>query len=151
MLFFYWNLLNCITENIIFDVGLCGWLFTYYRFFNSSFFIEFDYTFSICYKILPYYFYYYCILIRIDRLSGLLFLCPLYFFPYTLLSSYLLLLLLCLISFLLFPCASVWKTLVHEFHISCNHWMVHTSFFPIVYNYKCAFWVQCDKVEMLMR
>ena len=36
------------------------------------------------------------------------FLCPLCFFPYSRLSSYLLRLFLYLISFLLFPCASVW-------------------------------------------
>ena len=47
---------------------------------------------------------------------------PLYFFPYSLFSSYLLPLLLCLISFFLFLYAQVVrKTLVHEFHISNSH------------------------------
>ena len=36
-----------------------------------------------------------------------IFSCPLYFFPCSRISSYLLF--LCLISFLLFPCASVWE------------------------------------------
>ena len=47
-----------------------------------------------------------------------LFSCPLYFSPYLHLSSYLPHLFLCLISFLLFPCASARKTLLHEFVIS---------------------------------
>ena len=51
------------------------------------------------------------------------------------LSSYLLPLFLCLISFLLFPCAGVWKTLVHEFHISYGHteWYLHFSRVEIVF------------------
>ena len=45
-----------------------------------------------------------------DRLGrrAFFFSCPPYLFPYSLLSTYALLL-LCLISFLLFPCASVWE------------------------------------------
>ena len=43
-----------------------------------------------------------------DMPSGHLFLCQLYFFPYSRLSSYLLLF-LCLFSFLQFPFASVWE------------------------------------------
>ena len=44
------------------------------------------------------------------RLLDLFLLCPLYFFPYSRLSSYLFLLqVLCLISSLRFPCASVWE------------------------------------------
>ena len=50
-----------------------------------------------------------------------LFQCPLYFFPYSRLSSHLLALSLCRISFLQFPQANIWKkTLVHEF-ISWSH------------------------------
>ena len=45
-----------------------------------------------------------------DKPSGLLFFsCPLYFFPYSRLSSVCLRLSHYLISFLLFPCASVWE------------------------------------------
>ena len=60
--------------------------------------IEFHYTFSISYQILPYYVYYCCILIRYF-LS-----CPLYFFPYSrtpLFLPYLNSSSVCLISFLL--------------------------------------------------
>ena len=46
---------------------------------------------------------------------------PLCFFPCSRLSSYRLSLFLCLISFLLFPRAGVWETLVHEFSISYSH------------------------------
>ena len=61
-------------------------------------------SFLIFYKIILYYVYYYCILIRYSgRPSGLR------FFPYSRLSSYLLRLFLYLISFLLFPCSSVWE------------------------------------------
>ena len=57
-----------------------------------------------------------------DRPSGHLFLsCPLYFFQYSSVSYYLLLLFHNLISFLLFPFTSVWETLVHEFLISYSH------------------------------
>ena len=57
-----------------------------------------------------------------------------FFFPHFAsfpnLSSYLLRLFLCLISFLLFPCLSVWETLVHEFPIFYSHteWYI-SSFF----------------------
>ena len=63
-----------------------------------------------------------------------IFSCPLYFFPCSRISSYLLF--LCLISFLLFPCAMFGKTLVHEFLISYSHteWL---SFFRQC-NYKCT-------------
>ena len=44
-----------------------------------------------------------------DRPAGLFFLSRFCFFPYSRLSSYLLRQFLCLISFLLFPCASVWE------------------------------------------
>ena len=45
--------------------------------------------------------------------------CPLFFFPFSRLSSYLLLLFLHLIFILAVPKREVnWKTLVHEFHIS---------------------------------
>ena len=45
------------------------------------------------------------------------------YFPYSLFTSHLLPFVLCLISFLLFPCASVWKycTFVDEFHVSYGH------------------------------
>ena len=56
-----------------------------------------------------------------ERLWHLFFMCPLYFFPYSHLSPYLLHLFLCLISFLLFPCASVWEILVHVFQVSYSH------------------------------
>ena len=68
-----------------------------------------------------------------SRLSSylLLLLCfsfPLYFCPYSRLSSYLLLL-LCLISFCCTQEEMFGKTLVHEFHISCSHTEWYTSFF----------------------
>ena len=44
-----------------------------------------------------------------DRPSGLVLFVPLCFFPCSRLSSYYLRLSLCLISFLLFPCVSVWE------------------------------------------
>ena len=55
--------------------------------------------------------------------------CPRCFFPYSRFSSYLLRLFLYLISFSLFPCASVCgKTLVHEFPISYRpYWMVPSA------------------------
>ena len=64
--------------------------------------MNFIVLFSISYEILQYIVYYYCILIRQWKAVGL----PLYFFPYSRLSSYLLRLSLYLISFLLFTCAS---------------------------------------------
>ena len=85
-----------------------GGCFVIFRLFKSIFLIEFHSNFSISYKILTNYVYYYCILIRIVQAVGTFFSCPLCFFPYSRLSSYLLRLFLYLISFLLFPCASVW-------------------------------------------
>ena len=44
-----------------------GWIIFNFSIVQADFvflLIEFIYTFSISYKILPYYFYYYCILIR---------------------------------------------------------------------------------------
>ena len=64
--------------------------------------IEFHSTFSISFKIL-YYVNYYCIWLGSDRPSDFFFSCPLCFFPYLCLSSYLLPVFLYLISFLLFP------------------------------------------------
>ena len=57
--------------------------------------------------------------------------CHLYFFPYSRLSSYLLRLPLCLISFLLFHARVFEKTLVHEFHISYSNteWSLFFSLF----------------------
>ena len=65
----------------------------------------------------------------IFRPSGLHFSCPLFLFIISLFSAYILPLFLCLISFSLFPCASVGKTLVPEFRISCCHteWSLHFS------------------------
>ena len=54
---------------------------------------------------------------------------PLCFFPCPRLSSYLLRLSLCLISFLLFPCEVFWKTLVHEFRLSYSHTEWYFPFF----------------------
>ena len=67
-------------------------------------------TFSISYKLIPYYVHLllYFHLIVIGRWD-FFFSCPLYFFPYSHFFSYLLRLFLYLISFLLFPCASVWE------------------------------------------
>ena len=57
-----------------------------------------------------------------DRPSGLFFLSsPLYFFPYSHLSSYLLLLFLYLFIFCCFHVQVCGKTLVHELHISYSH------------------------------
>ena len=78
--------------------------------------IEFHYPFSISYKILPHFVYYYCISIRnvIGR-RDFFYSCLLYFFCVRCYSCPLscpplivcLRLSHCLISFLLFPCASV--------------------------------------------
>ena len=80
--------------------------------------IEFHCTFSISDKILPYYVYYYCILLFCGRQLELTFSVP----------SFLLSLLMplfsssvYLISFLLFPCASDVKTLASELPISYIH------------------------------
>ena len=55
------------------------------------------------------------------------------FFPYSRLSSYLLLLFFCLILFFLFSCASVRETLVQEFLISCSHTEWYTLLFSFWY------------------
>ena len=86
-----------------------------------------------------------------DRPSGLLFiLCLLYFFPYSRLCSFLLLLFLCLISFLLFPCASVWENTrtVHEFPISYCHIEWYLFFSPQC-NYKCSMCIRSEKLEIV--
>ena len=77
-------------------------------------------------------------LLGCDRLTDLFYLCTLCFFPYSRHSSYHLRLFLCLISFLLFICASVWETLVHESPISCSHteWYLHLSRYEIAYQPK---------------
>ena len=115
-------------------------------------------TFSIAQKILPYYVYKYfpprgqwmdyksrlvrkfihCFGAQRPRgkiglsyslvLWDFIFSCPLYLFPCSRISFYLLLF-LCLISFLLFPCASFGKTLVHEFLISYSHTDMILDFF----------------------
>ena len=64
------------------------------------------------------YYYFYMVVIGV---WDLFFSCPLFFFAYSRLSSYVLRLFLYLVSFLLFPCASVWETLLHEFLISYSH------------------------------
>ena len=71
-------------------------------------------TFSISYKILPYYVYYFHILLGCDRLSGLLFL-----MPASLLTFF-------VRFFILFhSCCTheqvIGKTLFHEFPISYSH------------------------------
>ena len=97
----------------------------FFSFFDSSIqfcflLIEFHCTFSISFKMPPYYAYYYCILIRCDRPSGYLFFVPALLI--SLLKPSLLTFFLCLsISFWLFSCASVWKTLLGEYHNSCCH------------------------------
>ena len=90
--------------------GEGGW-FEIFRLFKFLFFIN-----SISLYFFPYLVkYYHFMFINIvfwlgkDRLIGLLSSCPLYFFPYSRLSSFSLRLFNCLISFLLFPCASVWE------------------------------------------
>ena len=63
----------------------------------------------LSYKILTNYVYYYCILIRIEAVGTFFFRASFSAYKsYSLFSSYLLLL-LCLISFLLFPCANIWE------------------------------------------
>ena len=57
--------------------------------------------------------------------------CPLCFFPYSRLSSYHLRLSLCLVSFLLFPCASVWEnTRAWVPHVLKPYWMAPSFFSP---------------------
>ena len=73
--------------------------------------IEFHCTFSISYKMLQFFglllLYF---LIRMWYAVWISFFsCLLCFFPYSRLSSYILRLFLYLISFLLFPCSSVWE------------------------------------------
>ena len=70
--------------------------------------IKFHYTFSFFFiKFYNIMFIIIELWLGCDRPSGLFFSCPLCFFPSSLLSSYLLRLFLYLISFLVFPCASV--------------------------------------------
>ena len=73
-------------------------------------------------------------LVVIGRRAFFCFPCQLYFFPNSLLSSlYPLLLFLCLISFLLFPCASVWENTrawVPHFLLPCCRMVL--VFFPKV-------------------
>ena len=89
-----------------------GGSFFVFRLFKSIFsflLIEFPVIFSSFYEILQYYVYYYCILIRRDGPSGLLF----FFVPVLLISILTRLFLpsriFLYISFLLFPSASVWE------------------------------------------
>ena len=76
-----------------------------------SLLIEFHYTFSISYKILPYHVYYHVLYFDEDMIGRRNFFCscPLYFFTCSRLSSYHLHLSLSLMSLLLFPCSSVWE------------------------------------------
>ena len=92
--------------------GEGGWFF--FPFFDCSspfcFLLnEFHCTFCISYKMLPCY----VLLLYFDEVvigcRDFFLSCLLCFFPYSRLSSYLLRLFLYLISFLLFPCASVWE------------------------------------------
>ena len=76
---------------------------------SSSFYLllmKLHCIFSISYKIQPHYVYFIIFWLRRYRPSEL-FLCLLWFFPYSRLSF--ILLFLCHISFLLVPCACVWE------------------------------------------
>ena len=130
----YWiGIVNlCNTAVIVFClVHLSGGGWSIFKF--SIVLVHFIYfqlyfycTFSKSYKILPnlqYFVYYCCILIRWWLAVGTYFFlsCPLYFFSYFPLSSYLLRLFLYLVSFLLFPCASVWENTRARVHISASH------------------------------
>ena len=65
-----------------------------------------------------------------------IFLCPLYFFPCSCIYSYVLLF-LCLISFLLFLCASVWEnTRTWVPHLIHSYLMILP--FSDTFNYKCT-------------
>ena len=102
-----------------------GWMISHFSIVQVHLF--FVNCISIFDKLFPFLIKYYHIMfinlfsLGSDRLSRLLFPYPLYFFPFSLFSSSLLILFLCLISFLLFPWADVWKTLVHEYNISYTH------------------------------
>ena len=84
--------------------------FSFFNCFKSILFfvIEFGCTSSISYKIIYYVYYYYILVWLWWAVLTSFFLCPICFFPYSRLFSYLLRLILYLISFLLFPSASVW-------------------------------------------
>ena len=127
----------------------------YYSFLDGSnpfrfLLIEFHCTFSISYKK-PTNYVWYIIVFWLGqfRPCGLLFLsCPLYFFPYWRLSSYLLPLFLYLISFLLFPCASVWEnTRAWVPLFLLPYWMV-LAFFQQC-NYKCTMCIPGEKLEIV--
>ena len=95
--------------------------------YSSPFFlsVEFHCTFSITSKMIHIMFINIVFWLGSDKPSArldLFFLCHLYSFPYSRLSSYLLHLSLCLISFLLFPCASVSEnTLAWLFSLLYRH------------------------------
>ena len=79
-------------------------------------------------------------------------LCPLYLFPYSLISSCLLILSLYLISFLLFPCASVWENFlawVPQFLLAGYCYDEWYSLFFRQCNYRCTMCMRSEKGKIL--
>ena len=70
----------CLTIIIYLAMAVRGRVddLSFFEYLSSFCFlsIEFHWTFSISYKILPYFFYYYCIELGCDRPSGLLLFVP---------------------------------------------------------------------------
>ena len=89
--------------------------------------IEFHCTFSISCKILPYYVYYYCILIRMWYVVGTSFVrarCATFHTHASLLTIFVCFFFVCFFVLFRFCCSHTrvfWKTLVHEFPFTYSH------------------------------
>ena len=125
-----------------------GWIFHFLIVHDHFVFVNWIVLFSCiikCYDIT-------CIIVfwfGSDRPPGLHFLsCPFFFFLYSRLSSYLLRMFRCLLSFLLFPCASDFEnTRAWVPHFLKPYWMVLVFFRQC--NYKCTICIRREKPEIV--
>ena len=117
--------LDCTSRiNYCHTPGEGGWFVFFYYYLSPFCFllIEFHCSLSISYKILPDYFYYYCISIGMWQAVGTSFIRARGVFFHTYAS--LLCVFVCLIVLFHSCCSHAWvfgKTLMHEFPVSYSH------------------------------
>ena len=149
---FYKNLPNVYETSLVSRMGQGGWFLIFRLFYSILYLVNWiKVYFSISYNK-----YYHNMFINIvfwlgsTRPLGLRFFVPAVLLSiYSRFSSYLLRLFFYLISFLLFPCASVWENTPVAFHISYGHTEWYLLFFAKRDDRNC--WrFACEEVTIII-